>query len=110
MKAKDVRTYEDFMAYLKQVGAKFTIAKHGSRNHPYELVRVYNKDTELDKTYRMNVYMEDERDDWFISVDIIRPGCDECGPYDHMRPDNFKGITKEEICKRIWRLSRRRRS
>lgn len=109
MKAKDVRTYEDFMAYLTQVGAKFTTTKQGSKNHPCELVRVYNKNTELDKTYRMNVFV-DEWCGWFISVDIIRPGCDECGPYDHMHPNNFKGITKEEICKRVWRLSRRRRS
>lgn len=108
MKAKDVRTYEDFMAYLKQVGAKFTTTKQGSKNHPCEVVRVYNKDTELDKTYRMNIFVDEH--DWFISIDIIRTSCGERVLYDHMRPDNFKDITKEEICKRVWRLSMRRRS
>lgn len=116
MKAKDVKTLDDFKKYLHQIGAIFAVDLPREFGTNCTIVRVYYKDAydkdniggmmfihEYNRSSRMNVFVDGK--DWFISEDFVRP--DNKRFSDHMACYNYPKMTKEEICLRAWRMSRK---
>lgn len=116
MKAKDVKTLDDFKKYLHQIGAIFDVSlpqEFGTRS---TIVRVYYKDAydkdniggmpfihEYNLSSCMNVFVGGNH--WFISENFVRP--DNKYQSDHVACYNYPKMTKEEICLRAWRMSRK---
>lgn len=121
MKAKDVKTWEDLIIYLDQVGAAYVITWFGGICG-LEVIRVYDKrtfdkyDEYLYKTFRNTGYSVDvdkphidiiptwHDDEWYIKrfdrmYNDIKKACKEKEPV----------FSLERLCKEIWAMSRKKR-
>ena len=97
MKARDVKTREDFKQYLRQIGAQtFVVSDHRT----YQ-VKVYDKNSNA----RVNVYIHDsdpENEFWYMN------GFGDDGVFKNY--GNTISRSKDKICRICWAFSRRMRA
>lgn len=118
MKAKDVKTREDFITYFDQIGAVYVVTTVGTPCG-YCVIRVYDKrcfdifdehwfkafngHMDIDKPH-IEIYPSYYDDDWHVKrYNGI------CSDFERMRVEWEPVVSFEKLCKEVWAMSRRKR-